>query len=125
MSTVKGISPQQTLNNFKAGTETSSREILRRGWNQEAAAGTINNKKRVVTPFRAVTNSGDFLARQNYVCGGPNQGNAANMGAILSACDNSGVEGFSGNPKFVADSSDYIRFRKLRAMNKNYNDTAN
>jgi hypothetical protein len=125
MSTVKGISPQQTLNNFKAGTETSSREILRRGWNQEAASGTINNKKRVVTPFRAVTNSGDFLARQNYVCAGPNQGNAANMGAILSACDNSGVEGFSGNPKFVADSSDYIRFRKLRAMNKNYNDTAN
>jgi hypothetical protein len=27
--------------------------------------------------------------------------------------------------KFVSDSSDYIRFRKQRAINRNYNDSAN
>lgn len=29
------------------------------------------------------------------------------------------------NTKHVADSSDYIRFRKQRAINRNYNDSAN
>jgi hypothetical protein len=29
------------------------------------------------------------------------------------------------NTKFVSDSSDYIRFRKQRAINRNYNDSAN
>jgi hypothetical protein len=29
---------------------------------------------------------------------------------------------FSGNPRFVYDGSDYIRFKKLNAINKNYND---
>ena len=65
---------------------------------------------------------------KNYVCGGPNQVNASKpgwksrIGSIISNCDSSGVEGASCNPKFVADSSDYVRFRKLRATNKNYND---
>jgi hypothetical protein len=85
----------------------------------------------VITPFRAVNNLGDFLARPNYVCGGPNQVNASkpgwkgHIGSIISSCDGTGVEGASCNPKFVSDSSDYVRFRKLRAMNKNYNDVKN
>lgn len=29
------------------------------------------------------------------------------------------------NTKHVVDSSDYIRFRKQRAINRNYNDSAN
>ena len=29
---------------------------------------------------------------------------------------------FSGNPRFVYDGSDYIRFKKLQAINKNYHD---
>ena len=76
-----------------------------------------------------MNNLGDFLSRKNYVCGGPNQVNASKpgwksrIGSIMSKCDSSGVEGASCNPKFVADSSDYVRFRKLQASNKNYNDT--
>jgi hypothetical protein len=31
---------------------------------------------------------------------------------------------FSGNPKYVYDSSDYIRFKKLSAKNKTYNDSS-
>jgi hypothetical protein len=125
---IKGISPTQTITNFKSGDQSHGREVLRRGWNQENASGTIAGHKRVITPFRAVNNLGDFLARKNYVCGGPNQVNASKpgwksrIGSIISNCDTSGVEGASCNPKFVSDSSDYVRFRKLRAMNKNYND---
>jgi hypothetical protein len=128
MSTINGISPKQTLTNYKDGEQSLDRGVLRRGWNQLNAIGTINGKKRVITPFRAVNNLGDFLARPNYVCGGPNQVNASkpgwkgHIGSIISSCDNSGVEGASCNPRFVSDSSDYVRFRKLRAMNKNYND---
>jgi hypothetical protein len=129
MSAINGISPKQTVTSFKHGEQAQSREVLRRSWNQLQASGTVNNKERVLTPFRAVNNLGDFLGRKNYVCGGPNQVNASkpgwkgHIGSIISNCDNSGVEGASCNPKFVSDSSDYIRFRKLRAMNKNYNDT--
>jgi hypothetical protein len=128
MSTINGISPKQTLTNYKDGEQSLDRGVLRRGWNQLNAIGTINGYKRVITPFRAVNNLGDFLARPNYVCGGPNQVNASkpgwkgHIGSIISSCDGTGVEGASCNPKFVSDSSDYVRFRKLRAMNKNYND---
>jgi hypothetical protein len=129
MSAINGISPKQTVTSFKHGDQAQSREVLRRSWNQLQASGTVNDKERVLTPFRAVNNLGDFLGRKNYVCGGPNQVNASkpgwkgHIGSIISNCDNSGVEGASCNPKFVSDSSDYVRFRKLRAMNKNYNDT--
>ena len=131
MSTINGISPKQTLTNYKDGEQSLDRGVLRRGWNQINAIGTINGRNRVITPFRAVNNLGDFLARPNYVCGGPNQVNASkpgwkgHIGSIISQCDGSGVEGASCNPRFVSDSSDYVRFRKLRAMNKNYNDIKN
>jgi hypothetical protein len=110
----------------KSTDQTNSRKILSKSWNQSNVIGTINEKKRILTPFRAANNLGDFLIRKNYVCGGPNQinpgktGTKTSIGSIMSACDNSGVEGASCNPKFVSDSSDYVRFRKLRAMNKNY-----
>ena len=131
MTTINGISPKQTLTNYKDGEQSLDRGVLRRGWNQINAIGTINGRNRVITPFRAVNNLGDFLARPNYVCGGPNQVNASkpgwkgHIGSIISQCDGSGVEGASCNPRFVSDSSDYVRFRKLRAMNKNYNDIKN
>ena len=120
-----------TLIPQKNGDQTNSRKILSKSWNQENVigkvnAGEANEKTRILTPFRAANNLGDFLIRKNYVCGGPNQinpgktGTKTSIGSILSACDGSGVEGASCNPKFVSDSSDYVRFRKLRAMNKNY-----
>ena len=99
---------------------------IRRVWNKY----NINNSN-AITPFRGVNNLGDFLVRRDYVCGGPNQVNSnisgvrMNGGAIRSQCDRTGVEAASCNTKFVADSSDYITFRKQRAMNKNYNDSSN
>lgn len=118
----------KAVGNHRDGELTSTRTKLRRAWNQENAVGVVNGHNRVVTPFRAVNNLGDFLARKNYVCGGPNQvssrkaGKTGPIGSIISACDAKGVEGYSGNVKFVSDSSDYITYKKQEAMNHNYND---
>lgn len=130
----QGFSPQQTVLNYKDGEQTSTRSILRRGWNTAFASGSYNNQKRVITPFRAVNNSGDFLARQNYKCGGPAgmskssigwAGSIIFLGSKVDNCDDSGVPGASGNVKYVYDSSDYVTFRRQQAINRNYNDSKN
>ncbi len=125
-----GFSAKQTVNSFKTCDDAAVRSILKRSWNTAAARGQINGLNRIVTPFRAVNNSGDFLGRQNYVCGGPNPASNGTRrpglgrlyGRAQDTCDDTGIGGASCNPKFVADSSDYIRFKKQRAYNVNYND---
>jgi hypothetical protein len=127
-----GYSPQQTQTNYKDSENVMTRRVVVKSWNGNGAAGTYgsgpNTQYRVVTPFRAVNNLGDFLGRQNYVCGGPNQvnrtfpGRQGRFGSIISQCDNTGVPANSGNNRFVPDSSDYVKFKKQRAMNQNYND---
>jgi hypothetical protein len=126
-----GFSPIQTINNFKNSEDVINRRVLRSGWNTSYATGTVNGKSRVVTPFRAVNNLGDFLERKNYVCGGPNQVNATypgwknRIGSIISQCDGTGVPSSTCNVKFVADSSDYTKYRKLQSANHLYNDLKN
>ena len=89
------------------------------------------DKKRVVTPFRAVNNAGDILCRKNYSCGGPCQsfqsrpglfGLRGHFGAIQNRCDGSGVPPSACNGKYVYDSSDYVTYLKQKALVKNYND---
>jgi hypothetical protein len=130
----QGFSPKQTVLNYKDGEQTSTRTILRRGWNTAFATGSFNNQQRIITPFRAVNNSGDFLARQNYKCGGPAgmskssvgwAGSIIFLGSKVDNCDDSGVPGASGNVKYVYDSSDYVTFRRQQAINRNYNDLKN
>jgi len=126
-----GYSPQQTITNYKDSEQTSIRRILRDSWNNQQASGTINGKKRIITPFRATNNLGDFLSRKNYVCGVPNQVNADKpgwknrIGSVISNCDGTGVPAGSCNMRFVPDSSDYIRYRKQRAIGNTYNDLKN
>jgi hypothetical protein len=130
----QGYSPKQTTLNYKDGSQAAVRSILRNGWNTAFATGTYNGKSRVITPFRAVNNSGDFLARTNYKCGGPTgmstcsigwAGSKIYLGSLVNNCDDSGVPGASGNVKYVYDSSDYITFRRQQAINRNYNDLKN
>ena len=52
------------------------------------------------TPFRIAFNAGDANLKQNAT----------------------GTNVSSANQHFVYDSSDYIRFKKLQAKNRNYND---
>ena len=123
-----GFSPKQTVNNYKDSEMTSTRSVLRRAWNTAYATGVYNDQNRVTTPFRAVNNLGDFLGRQNYSCGGPNPvtpdryKRPHNIGSMWQNCDNTGVPASSCNVKFVSDSSDYITFKKQRAINQTYND---
>jgi hypothetical protein len=124
----QGYSAKQTMTNFKDSEQTMIRGVLRRSWNNTNVAGSINGHGRVITPFRAVNNLGDFLGRQYYTCGGSNQVNKTYpglqgpIGSIISACDNTGVAASVTNNRFVADSSDYITYRKQSAIGKNYND---
>lgn len=128
---IKGNSPGQTILGKKDSEDVMIRRVLRTGWNTAYATGVVNGRNRIVTPFRAVNNSGDFLSRTSYTCGGPNQVSAdkpgwkSRIGSIINNCDNSGVPSSTCNVKYVADSSDYIRFKKQMAVVKNYNDSSN
>jgi hypothetical protein len=125
---INGISGRQTINGYKNYDNVTTRTVLRRAWNTQFARGNVNGHERVTTPFRAVNNSGDFLSRVNYICGGPNQVNASypgwksRIGSIISQCDNTNIPSSTCNVKFVADSSDYSRFKREQAQNYTYND---
>uniref|UniRef100_A0A6C0HGS7 Uncharacterized protein n=1 Tax=viral metagenome TaxID=1070528 RepID=A0A6C0HGS7_9ZZZZ len=126
-----GWSPIQTIGNEKASEQVMARRVLVNSWNTNYTNGTYNGNARIVTPFRAVNNLGDFLQRKNYVCGGPNQVNAdkpgwkSRIGSIISNCDGTGVPSSTCNVKYVPDSSDYIKYKKLQAQNRNFNDLKN
>jgi hypothetical protein len=105
------------------------RAQLRNAWNTRYKSQLKNaNKKISIGGFRAVNNAGDLLGRKNYVCGGSNQiskskpGYKGLMGSIMNQCDGTGVPAANCNPKYVYDSSDYIRYKKQRAHSRNYND---
>jgi len=127
--TINGFSAKPTIIGKKDSEQALSRRVLRDSWNTAYATGTYSGKNRVVTPFRAIMNSGDFLSRSNYVCGGPAPLNKSKpgyrVGSMISKCDTSNVPSSSCNVKFVADSSDYTKFKKQYAMNRNYNDSSN
>ena len=94
-------------------------------------AGLINSacdRKTVLTPFRQAFNAGDYLGT---IDSGPHpnlpQINQVNsLMAILTAPGQDGLQpgkaGFTGNQRWVYDSSDYTRFKNLQAKNRNYND---
>ena len=125
-----GYAPRQTVTSQKDSEHATTRAILRSAWNGQYASGTYNGKNRIITPFRAVNNSGDFLARVNYSCGGPNPtnldkpGRAMSIGSIPKNCDLTGVPASSCNVKYVADSSNYTTFKKQQAINRTYNDSS-
>ena len=113
------------------GSERSrERFTLRSGWNGRAAQGSFKNKKFSTSPFRAVNNSGDLLSRMYYSSGGSNQvTNVKNLygweilaGSVKKQHDGSGIPSASCNTRYVYDGSNYTTFKKLQAINRNYND---
>ncbi len=107
-----------------------TRFSLRNGWNTSYTMQLNNARRtRVITPFRAVNNAGDLLARRDYTCGGTSQqsSNLRGLGNRFGSvhddvCDGTGVPAATCNPKYVYDSSDYIRFKKQGAVVLKYND---
>lgn len=107
------------------------RFILRKAWNTNLTNTNLPNGVEVsLTPYRRVMNAGDLLNRRDFSTGGPNQVNNVRSQSLRgwklfagSVSDqNSDVPASSCHPKYVADSSNYTRFRREQSINKNYND---
>ena len=84
-----------------------------------------------ITPFRAASNAGDTAGTINEApdsrLPGVNQVNGigpSQIHASSGGIHNNGSALYSGNPRYVYDSSDYVRFKKLQAKNRNYNDSS-
>jgi hypothetical protein len=130
MSVIRGYMPPATVGVDKTYENYENvRFTLREAWNTKYI-----KTQKAVTPFRAVTNSGDTLSRVAYSCGGPSQtpksrpgmfGLKGSFGSINSKCDGSGIPPSTCNVKYVYDSSNYTTFLKQQATNKNYNDISN
>lgn len=132
MSMINGISPQQTINNYKGSEEAMIRKTIRNSWNNSYASGQVNGHKRAIGEFKAISNIGDFLSREDYRCGyiptaiqPSNTSWRGRIGSIIKNCDDTGVPCSNSNTRFVPDSSAYTTFRKQRAFNRNYNDVSN
>ena len=136
----KGIMPQSIVDHDNTDQFARTRFTLRESWNTTSYSGS-SNPKRIITPFRAVNNAGDLLSRENYSCGGSCQtpqsrpglsGLRQKFGSTSVSCQPSvvwsssqidpNVPSSTCNVKYVYDGSDYIKFKKNQAINRNYND---
>jgi hypothetical protein len=98
-----------------------------------------------ITPFRAMMNAADPLGTFNKGPMGPNSylgdlppqySKIISQVSSVRRSSNSGWKGaagsirvnpnsgsiWTGNPRFVYDSSDYVTFKRLQAKNRNYKD---
>jgi len=126
-----------------ANTNTSSEMALKRKILRKAFKTNKVNKSNVRAtcgPFRTANNLGDVLNRRNKSCGGCNQVNDTTSNVLNSkkadGVSNSDcglvVHGFtttdvplaSGNSKYVSNSSEFTKFKELKAINLNYNDSS-
>ena len=88
-----------------------------------------NGNPANITPFRRYLNAGDTAGTTNSAPSpllySPNQLSGNSMISRIHAHQGGTTTGealYSGNTKFVYDGSDYVRFKKLIANNKTYND---
>ena len=131
---INGYMPQP-LRLTDTTTSAQNRFSLREAWNTTYRAVLLRtNQRRIITPFRANTNAGDLLCRQDYSCGGSCQtsqskpglyGLKSKFGSISNKCDGTGVPPGSCNGKYVYDGSDYITYLKQKAILATYNTTSN
>jgi hypothetical protein len=127
-----------------ASTRARDRNILRKAFgNHVFVVGSLapldiprdseGQSRWRTSPFRVAENAGDILGTVNMhpnmaLPGGYNQINGIGPSQLHATKSANGVKksnsgaAYSGNPKFVYDGSDYTRFKKLQAKNRNYND---
>jgi hypothetical protein len=124
---VHGVAVPLTNPMSTGSNRSRPRYVLRRMWNGTNA----NLSNLALGGFRAVNNAGDPLSRKNYSCGGPNPlSSRPGIPNVTtrdgppgrSGCDGTGVAASTCNVKYVYDSSDFIKFRKQRALNRSYDD---
>lgn len=110
------------------GERGLTRKVLRSVFGNTMYPNGANN----ITPFRRYMNAGDTNGTVNS---GPSQlvGPSTNQvkgRALVSRIHGNGgttITGnafYSGNPKYVYDSSIYVGYKRLFAVNRNYNDSS-
>ena len=115
------------------GERSTDRNVLRRAFgNNVLVNGTYPLiTKSPITPFRAAYNAGDTNGTINShplpSMPGSDQVNSNSRVSRLNiksgGAQNNGGAAYSGNSRYVYDSSNYIQYRKLRAINQTYNDS--
>jgi len=132
---VKGASIQKPKPTVDTSERSRDRFVLRNAWNTNTLnrtgtvtiGGVTSNLK--IGSFRAVNNAGDPLSRKHYSCGGSNMITSRPGVMILttkdggqdkSNCDGSGVPPSTCNVKYVYDSSEFTKYKKLTAKNRGY-----
>lgn len=132
---VKGASIQKPKPTVDTSERSRDRFVLRNAWNTNTlnrtgtvTIGTVTSELKSGA-FRVVNNAGDPLSRKNYSCGGPNMITSRPGVMILttkdggqdkSNCDGSGVPPSTCNVKYVYDSSEFTKYKKLTAKNRGY-----
>jgi len=93
-------------------------------YNAADGSAIKKGKQTPITPFRAAMNAGDEAGSVNsgvlsYLYA-PSQANGiGNMSKHFNPGGNStGESAYTGNQNFVYDGSDYTRFKKLQAFNR-------
>ena len=129
-----GIPGGQPYGMVHGGAWATNRLVLREAFGNGCKFTEMpfaNNLKGFKTgPFRMATNSGDpngtmnespsaHLPQVNSV--GGTQGGLVRSRATIGGVHNNGDAYYSGNPKYVYDSSNYTTFRKRQSINRNYN----
>ena len=130
---IRGLAPMPVLGKENDAEFEMTRVTLREVWNNTPLliGANVDVGKYACTPFRKKMNAGDILSRINYSCGGSCQTPQSipgiptiktSIGSIQSRCDETYNPPSACNVKYVYDSSDYTRFLKNTATNRNYND---
>jgi hypothetical protein len=121
-----------------SGERSTDRQVLRRAFGNQVMPNLYGLSpilyNKGASPFRLAFSAGDVMGKVNEAAN-PKYGQISNqvngitrvtaLGGYRSVADGIryGNAAYCGNPRRVYDSSDYVRYRKLRAENKNYNDS--
>jgi hypothetical protein len=95
----------------------------------QSPAYYVNQGLSKTTPFRAIMSAGDVNGSKNQAGApflpSPNQVRPSYVQTVkmfTNGVQDNGTSYFTGNPRYVYDGSDYVRYKKLRAVNKTYDD---
>lgn len=128
------IQPSIYGHTLNGNERSTSRKYLVKAFGNMYNSGLTNSPLmydlNILGPFRTAFNGGDVVTN-NIVATDIRYGressqiNGNNLSRVQVRGDGLNRNGsamFSGNPRFIYDGSDYTRFKKLQAINKNYYD---
>ena len=121
----KGVQPKLIGHTDSGGERSSSRKQLNKAfgnmYNKGLGSSPLLYSNNILGPFRTAINGGDVITNYNESTNSiygvePSQNGGLNQSRINGSnngISRNGSAMFSGNTKYVYDSSNYIRFKKL------------